>query len=152
MDFIFEIIAELFFEAVTEASKSKKLKPWVRMLAKIFIAAVFVLVILLLAAVSVIVIKQNLFVGIMLSGITICTALGTVARMFGKNALAELAAGIIGVLVGFTAVGFAFILMSDKSAVQSDTRLLCMALPVFGVIFTVFGIKGILKFIKQKRT
>lgn len=66
MEFLFEFIFELIFEGISEASKSKRLPLFIRIIAASFIIILFLAVAAIVAFTGIIAIKDNILLGILL--------------------------------------------------------------------------------------
>ena len=71
MDLLFEFLGELIFEGSMELSKNKKVPKWIRYPLIVFFLLLFLIVDLLFVFVSLLLIKKNLFGGILFSIFTI---------------------------------------------------------------------------------
>ncbi len=66
MEIIFEFILELFLEGSVEISKSRKVPKWIRYPLIIIIALFFIAIIGLLLLEGILVLKENMLIGIFL--------------------------------------------------------------------------------------
>lgn len=64
MEILFEILLELIFDGMCEATKSKKVPIPIRIISAVFIALLFLAVVLLIAFVGIIAVKSNVLFGI----------------------------------------------------------------------------------------
>ena len=80
MEFVFELILELFLESGIEVSKNKKVSKWIRYPALALVVLFFVTVLALIFFVGIMIFPENILAGIFIIGVGIIMLVGTILK------------------------------------------------------------------------